>query len=269
MMRGFVVGRTTSLLALTIGSGAFCFYLGRSPMLRAQSGGVKSFYLEQTVAGVSPEDGVFRPFKELILARRSDGTTVQVESIGPPVEGLRIRKVLSTDGRAVSLIDKYGLKTSWPVLADPDAASLVRRLTDPPASCVSGSGADTVVRHDVAQGQDIEVVQEVLDNKGVLTMWKMPQFACEELYYSNEKAQADGSISLDLEKTTVKFVAGEPSQDLFTVNANYVESSPSVALSRLVHATSIQMTPELERDLRIEGQEMDRRYKSRGGVKSR
>ena len=98
------------------------------------------------------------------------------------------------------------------------------------------------------------------------TIWKAPALACEELYDTAERVQADGSLALTMERTTTYLERGEPDPRLFTVDADYAESKPSVALTSLIRtlgaADGISITPEHERNLRREGEELDRRYQS-------
>jgi hypothetical protein len=108
-------------------------------------------------------------------------------------------------------------------------------------------------------GQQVVVVQSVVANH-IITIWKAPALACEELHYTSEKIGPGGSHALALETITTHLQLGEPDPRLFTVDADYAESKPSVALTALIR--SIINIPEDEANLRLEGEELDRRYQS-------
>jgi hypothetical protein len=165
------------------------------------------------------------------------------------------------------------LKTTWPANSDSDATGLADKLKNVPPDCRSkGIGYDDdgqpsasnerFLRFDTMDGQRVVVIETRLD-KYIFTSWKAPALACEELYYTSERIEADGSHVLSLETMTTHLQLGEPDSRLSTVDADYAESKPSVALTasiRTIGAAAGPITPELERNLRREGEQLDRRY---------
>jgi hypothetical protein len=102
-------GRRILAIAIAIAGAA----IATPPIVHGQS--VQPFHLEQTVSALSLDTGVWDPTsKETVIARRGDGAIVQIESIGPAGNRLRVRDVLWADGRAVSVFDELQRKITWP-----------------------------------------------------------------------------------------------------------------------------------------------------------
>jgi hypothetical protein len=231
---------------------------------------IQPFYLEQLTSGVSPETGVFHPSSMKTVARRSDGVTVVVEERGPAF-ALKIRQILSPDGKAVTVWENVMLETTWPGQSDGGARDLGRQLETASADCWSkilvsdGDGPaepfEKFIRMDTSFGQPVAVLQ--IENSGrVITSWKAPSLACESLFDSSERVMADGSLKLMSETTTTNLKLGEPDPGLFTVGGDYVESKPSVGLAETVRRVlgDSPLFSKAEPEFRKEGEMLDRRY---------
>lgn len=240
--------------------GASCFYgTIRSSEVHAEIR-IQPFYLEQTISMRHSGDGAFWPAKHVIVARKSDGTTVRSESLGPSDDAPRVRTVLSPAGMSVTLYDSLRMKTTWPLRRDGPEVALGRQLASVSSDC-HPPGPPTVVGFATIQDVAVAVSKEVRD-ENISTRWSAPALACEDLYYRNEERQADGTFAVVYETVTTKLVLGEPGPEaeLFVINDDYTESTPSDALNALVRASGLTPSPEELRHLRHEGEADDALY---------
>jgi hypothetical protein len=258
-----MIRRKATPLTITLVAAA-TMLLGRSVTVAAQVVVVQPFYLEQTTSATNSDTGVFGPYKTKTVARRSDGVTAVVDGLGPNSSG-RIREVTSPDGLAVTAWENVKLKTTWPPKNE-EAMILREQLKNVSPECrvvsydAAGQEGERFLRFDTVNDQRVVVVQSVAANY-IITTWKAPALACQELHYTSEKIGPGGSHVLSWETVTTHLQLGEPDPRLFTVDADYAESKPSVALRALIR--SVISIPEDEANLRHEGEMLDRRYQSR------
>ena len=126
-----------------------------------------------------------------VVARRSDGTTALIGSVGRIAWDQMLKKITFMDGRSVMLSDLIASRTSLRSLNE-EIAFLKKLLTAPPPDCRLSVrdvflGNDTVLNHRVA------VVQREEDPIRIVS-WKAPDLGCEYLQYRGERKQPDGSF---------------------------------------------------------------------------
>lgn len=96
--------RTLVVIAMVLGG------MPPMPVVSAQTG-VQPFYLERTL--LEPDSsGNLVPAKIEIVARRSDGATARMESLGPLSAGQHMRTVVFSDGRSVTVFDDVKVKNT-------------------------------------------------------------------------------------------------------------------------------------------------------------
>lgn len=158
-------------------------------------------------------------------ARRSDGTTVELNSVGDPSLGIDARRITYGDGRSVSMVDAVGAKTTWPKPPDEDVLELHRLLLNPPSNCVFEGeifeGSATVLGHPV------KVVKSLRLPGKTVTEWRAPDLACYRLQYRLEAKQQDSSLILEAEGKAQSLTMGDPDAALFNDGATYAERKPS------------------------------------------
>jgi hypothetical protein len=171
-----------------------------------------------------------------MFARRSDGATVRVESIGPLQLGITARRITFTDGRSVSVVDAFKMKTTWPAVP---AGRLdhfnAQRLKGTP-NCVRSPG-ETVLALDLVAGQMVVGVRTDLTQGPVLkrmTEWRARDLGCLTLNYRVEDQKPDGSWWLRTEGRLVSLKLEEPDPKLFVDGAGYTEAKPSEVESKLL-----------------------------------
>ncbi|MCZ2146174.1 MAG: hypothetical protein LC126_00175 [Bryobacterales bacterium] len=121
------------------------------------------FFLELMISQPGP-DGTLVPFRRMALARRSDGTTVSIESAGFLHSGQTSRKVTFLDGRSLSIVDALKMKSTWPVQRPEVVAALRARLTSPQKDCMPPSGrGPRLLGMEKLHGEDAAVIQSPLD----------------------------------------------------------------------------------------------------------
>jgi hypothetical protein len=262
--------RNLLLTGITVAGGLLCFALGNLVSIKAQvtapQAKVQPFYLERDFSG-PVDNGPVAVFKKEFVARRSDGTTVLIETVGPMNLGHTVRSVMAPDGTAVSLFDTTKVKTTWPAMSDGRAADLSRRLQASSRDC-GASPRGALMEFGNVQGQKVISFQERTESN-YHTRRRALALACEELYYKNEAIQPDGSLALDLEEVTSQLILGEPDSRLFSINADYPETRPSEALTKLVSALGLTPSAEDRIKLRREARDDDARYLLRGRVPGR
>ena len=74
------------------------------------------------------------------FARRSDGATVMVESLGPITLGITGRRVAYWDGTSRSFVDAFRTKTTEPAVPLGDLASYHAHLLNAPPNCLRHGG---------------------------------------------------------------------------------------------------------------------------------
>jgi hypothetical protein len=165
------------------------------------------------------------------FARRSDGADVSVENVGPLTMGITGRRIWFMDGRSVSVVDAFKMKTMWPAVSAGQVERFnAQRLRTTP-DCVKAAGEVWAGAGTVA-GQGVElVVTETPIYNGQRTRketeWRAPALGCRTLTYKVEDQQADGSWFLRTEGRVVSLKLEEPDPKLFDDGAGYAEVKPS------------------------------------------
>ena len=181
------------------------------------------------------------------FARRSDGATVRVESIGPLKLGLTGRRITFMDGRSMTVVDAFRTKTTWPPVRPQALASFnARRLRGTP-NCVR-SPEETVLALDRLAGQNVVVIRSELPQGPVLrreTDWRAPDLGCQTLTYRVEDQKPDGSWWLRTEGKLVSLRLEEPDAKLFDDGASYTEAKPSDIEKRLREIESNRVDDKL------------------------
>lgn len=260
-MNVLTVQRQTMLLSIAIAIGST---MGRGAIVSAQAS-VQPFYLTQTTSAMNLTTGVFGPFRTKTIARRADGTTVVVDGFAAAID--QIRKVMSPNGDATTVWERPRLKTTWPT-DDREARELGARLEHSTSDCRAltlafderGQPSERFLRFETRNGQQVSVIEQ-RSGQFVLTSWKAPALACEELSYMAEETQSDGSVRRTLDSVTTFLHLGEPDSRLFDIGNVYAESKPSVGLASLgLSVTGGILDPKEREALHREGEELDRLY---------
>lgn len=255
------------ILGLFLGT----FLLGAATQL-VQAGGQAG-----TVAGVSDQDKI-TPFVlrtqvyafehdrhaelgiKTTFARRSDGATVRVESVGPLKLGLTGRMISFTDGRSLSLVDAFKMKTTWPPVPPGLLARFNAERWSASPNCLRMAGEE-LAGDGTITGQNVVVVRETV---GLImrreTDWRAPGLGCQNLAYKVEDQNPDGSWRLRTEGRLVKLKLGEPDPKLFDEGADYTEAKASEVYRKILEMQGI---PADEAPWRQQAEQMDRGYPKR------
>jgi hypothetical protein len=246
---------------------------GRAAIVSAQAT-VQPFYLTQTISAMNLTTGVFGPFCTKTIARRANGMTVVVDGFVAATG--QIRKVMSPNGDATTIWEVTRLKTTWPA-NDREALELADRLENSTSDCRAprlqfdehGQPFERLLGFETRNGQHVAVIEQRMQ-KFVATGWKAPALACEELSYTAEDTQPDGSTRRTIDSVTTFLRLGEPDSRLFDIDSVYAESKPSAGLMALWRSmiSSTLDSKELA-GLRREGEELDRLYGSAARPKNR
>jgi hypothetical protein len=213
------------------------------------------FYLQLDIS--KPADGgTMVVFRRMAVARRSDGTTASIETVGPLSGGQTARKITFLDGRSLSLMDAFRVKSTWPTRTSQEIAALKAALTASPKDCIPpGSRGITLLGFEQMSGVDVAVIQSPVGGYR-LTRWVAPRLGCEALRYRSERLLQDGSAVVQAAANPVSFVLGEPDARLFDLSGNYEEALPSTILSRSLAQAGVEET----QDFKDEGKRLDRKY---------
>jgi hypothetical protein len=225
---------------------------------------LESYYLERTTT--VPGKATLEIREKDILARRSDGSTVRMNSMGQAENGVFSRDISFIDGREITVYDSIQAKVTWPLRSAGEMQYQRDRVTTGPAECDWGSQS-TLIRHDRMEGQDVDVIQFSAGANQV-TLWAAPKLGCEYLRDKAEAPNRDGTFRIDLEVKTTKLVIGEPDPRLFDVATGLTEMKPSEALRKLWSSTDMGLSDEVKtermRGIEREGALMDIRYQAKG-----
>lgn len=164
------------------------------------------------------------------IARRSDGTTVLLQSVGPIDSGHTMRKITFMDGRAITVSDLLRTRTTIRQLNE-EIAFLRKMLVDPPQDC--RTSGQVFLRRESILGQNVAVWQLDVANRRI-TIWQAPALGCELLQYRSEIKQADGSFQTEAEARPVLFRLGEPDPAVFDPKSDYDEMKPSEVQRRVL-----------------------------------
>ncbi len=191
---------------------------------------VTPFVLERAIYFCSANPAGKLANKETI-ARRSDGTTVRIISVGPLARDVHLRELHYLDGSTVGLADFLKSKTSWPA-SEQQAAWLSSQMLHSAQNCVT-VGETLVAERAAVLDHEVAVVKRILKLGPTLTVWRAPDLGCAELQYRIEDPQPDGSYKLVTEDRAVSLKLVEPDPALFDEGRDYAELRPSVQDSRI------------------------------------
>lgn len=170
----------------------------------------------------------------LTEARRSDGTMVEIRSVGPLARQVSERKLRYPDGGRVTLMDLLRAKSSRPPQSDKATALWRARLFDPPANCVGIMPSSALVsQNELIFGQKIDVVRLNAIGGVRITAWRVPDLGCLNMRYRVEQQQPDRSYKLMSEQRPASLRVGEPDPGLFASGQGYEELRPSEMASKV------------------------------------
>lgn len=154
------------------------------------------------------------------FARKSDGTTSEMWTIGPLSWGLYSRKIVSPDGTTRGIIDEIQRVSSFK-MRQAKVALLRSRLSHPPPNCLYNGMTPN--------GQDVQLGLRVYNNieesPGERRVFSFaPDLGCEVVASVTEQL-VNGIYKKDMEERLVYFAAGEPSNELFADWSFYKEST--------------------------------------------
>jgi hypothetical protein len=202
------------------------------------------------------DDGQMAVQHRKTVARRSDGTTALIESVGPLAWNQYGRKITFLNGRSVSLVNLIRSKSTWPRKSESQVALLKSRLTNPPENCKSQAGEE-LVGSDVIAGEPVSILQVAIPlprgTSGTatccggepivakrLTMWLAPRLGCECLQYHVEGVRPDGTSKLIVDGGPAQIVFGEPDSHWFDEGSDYTEATPSEIQTRFLEKVGVQ-----------------------------
>ncbi len=222
------------------------------------------FYLERTVfaADISGDvTGTPSLYRMEIVARRSDGTTARLKSMGPFASPPFVRDVTFLDGRHVTLFDSIKVRTTWPQAISEELGGLRQALIRSPRDC-GASPPIALVGFDHVGDLEVAVKQSIIPGKFRVTRWAAPKLGCEALYDKSEALQKDGSFRIAWEAKVSQLTLDEPDPRLFDIGEDFSELTPSEGQRLLVRGMGLRLPPAEERQLEREGREADRQYRA-------
>jgi hypothetical protein len=244
-------------LLLLVASTAQLFIVSSTASAQDQ---ITPYVLDTEVFGFEHDPHGSMGFKTT-FAHRSDGASVRVENLGPLSLGITGRLITFMDGRSVTAVDAFRMKTT-PRTASAGAleAWKARRLQATP-DCIQMAG-EARVGEDTVAGQDVWVIESELPTrdgqpKMKETEWRAPALGCARLTYKVEQQQPDGSWWLRTEGRVVSLNLEEPDPKLFDVSADYTEVKPSEIQRKLLELRGI---PVDEATWSQEAEQMDKGY---------
>lgn len=156
-------------------------------------------------------------------ARRSDGTTAELDSVGNVDWNLFARKVTTLDGEAHGIIDALQMVSSYK-MRQKELQLLRYRLQTPPVDCVF-EGMQHVTQEMYGQVL-LDVNTEDLGNGLRATDRLAPKLGCEVIASDLDKL-VGGVYEPVTEEHIVSLVIGQPNADLFGPWGLYRESKLS------------------------------------------
>lgn len=227
------------IISVVLGLGTLCFIAARTSvtaLLAQQTVKVVPFVIERQTFNFEKDPNGKLIYRQT-LARRSDGTTASVGSVGLIEWGAVTRKIEFMDGIWVSAYDSIGAKTTWH-MASNRLAALKQRITNPPANCVFETEGNPIsIGNDKVLGHEVVIVQATASDFRT-TSWRAQDLGCEDLKFRYEKPNSDGSYKLVSEENAVSVSLGEPSPNYFELRPDMKEMKPSDA-----HALYFQKLP--------------------------
>lgn len=223
--------------------GTFGFFAGRIAVAKTyarDSATLKPFYLERETYSFR----VGRVLSRSVLARRSDGATVRLETaFGRPGLALNVmsRVVTSSSGRKTVFGDWIKTKTTWP---EPTPQAQARRLAilqNPAVNCAGAEesvvGSEVVLDHRsiMVRSAPFDGPPKTHDSppeKLIETAWRMPDFACQEIQKLIEGLRSDGTVERIVLNRPLVLSLGEPDPHLFDDGVSYAEQGPAEFVRR-------------------------------------
>lgn len=146
-----------------------------------------------------------------VTARRSDGSTAEVFTMGPHLL-LSARTMTFMSGARLNVLDFVSL-TKWNTKPS-ELAALKDRLTNAPPDCLFRPFK--LIRYDKLLGEHVVMVQAVYPQQvGRDYLWLAPRLGCESMKFRFETPQPDGSYKLVAESKPVSLTLGEPDPRFF------------------------------------------------------
>lgn len=167
------------------------------------------------------------------VARRSDGATARVDSMGGIVglqAGETERHILYLDGHALDVFDGVQSVVRFPQLSLKAMAFRKEEIVSPPENCVFLG--DSLVGYGTIRGYKVAKVKNMAIGQRTVTAWLAPELGCEQLQYQVEENEADGTTKVTSETRAVSLVTGEPDPKFFDVPDSYNSVQPSLALRK-------------------------------------
>jgi len=228
------VQRQAIVLSIAIALGSTT---SRHAIVSAQAP-VQPFYLTQATSAMNLTTGAFAALRTKTIARRADGTTAVVDGFAAAID--QIRKVMSPNGDAN---DRMGARTDSrrrgrPMIERPTNSA--RGWNAAHSDCVApnlafdehGQPSERFLRFEIRNGQQVSVIEQ-RSGTFVLTSWKAPALACEELSYMAEETQSDGSVRRTIDSVTTSCIWVNRTTASSTSGTCTQSRKPSVGLASL------------------------------------
>jgi len=124
------------------------------------------------------------------VARRSDGTTARIGSVGPVDWGFTLKKITFMDDRSVTVSDLLMARTTLPRM-QLETATPKRMLTTPPPDCRT-SRAQVMLGNALILNYRVAIVQLDVGRRRLVS-WNALDLGCEPLKYRATSAPRFGS----------------------------------------------------------------------------
>jgi len=249
----------TATLIMAILAFQLASHLRASPQPTAEP-----FYLERTYS-IPNSAGHLVLSKRMSVARRSDGLTATIMSVGPLALGHTSRIVTFLDGSSISLYDSIKMKSTWPVRSSGNPR--VQPPTEVPNDCggslMIGTPGFAFKGYDHILGRDVAVFIVTTTDGMRFTASRAPSLGCEVLHSVQEVLQPDGSTTLLGEATVTEIIPGEPDSRLVDLGNTYVEALPSVAQGRMISEMRLALPQDELQQINRQGLKADRSYNNR------
>lgn len=188
-------------------------------------------------------------FSKETVARRSDGATVRINSMGGLVglqSGEAERHIVFLDGREIAAFDGVSSVIRFPKLSTEAISIQKQKILNPPANCLFPG--QTLVRYEALQGYTTAVVRVGPVGQNEITAWYAPALGCEKLQYRVEGPDDNGSQQTLSETKLVNLSIGEPDPRLFEVPENYASVAPSQAMHKEAARLGVTWTDDMQRE---------------------
>lgn len=165
---------------------------------------------------------------------RSDGSMVEVHTVGPVNQVVYVRTISLIDSSQLEISDNIKSKVTWPEAPEREAAARRARILQPPANCVF-VGERLVNEHAAILDHNVVVVTfgDEAGHGPRMTMWKAPDLACTSLQSTVELPQLKGSYQLVSATKAVSLKLVEPDPSWFQGGEGYTELRPSAMTQKM------------------------------------